>query len=132
MNPAEIIAAIKAHLGSPEITGLMMVWPNTEAQPARPYAMVEVDLMGAADRTIDRTRPEIPGVIRVLIVTDEGIGDRDANTFAWYFALRFAPPTVINFAGGLIECNQSPGIKKGYAQGAAWRVPLEVPFLAHT
>ena len=131
MNPADIITAIKAHMDSPAIPGLIMVWPNLEGSPARPYAMVEVDMIGTTDNTLDATNARTSGVIRIVIVTDEGIGDRQANTFAWHFTQRFVVPTHHDFVGGLIECNKPPSVKRGYAQGAAWRVPLEIPFIAH-
>lgn len=131
MSATAIENALKAHLAS---YPLPKAWPNQDFDPTEPGKLpyIACDLVRAAtiDDTINAERPIAIGRLIVTIVVARGTSTAFANGHADAIAAMFPMGQRITSGTLTITITQPPHIREGMADGAYWRVPVSIPYLA--
>ena len=132
MSVEAIEAALRERLAG--FTALPKAWPNEDFDPKAPGNLpyVSCDLVKAAtsDQTLAATAPEMVGRLIATVVVAKGSTSRPVNRHADAIAELF--PAGARFAAGtqMITITQPPHTREGMTDGAYWRVPVVIPFLA--
>lgn len=133
MSITTIENALKARLAA--ASALPKAWPNLIFDPKAPgnlpYLSCDIVKAATSDRTLAGQSPEFVGVLIVTVVAEGGKGTATANGHAETIAAAF-PMNLRLPAGPLaIEITQPPHVREGMSDGAYWRVPIRIPFMAH-
>lgn len=132
MSAAAIEAALKARLAL--FTALPKAWPNQDFDPAKagnlPYVACDLVRAGTADRTLEGDAPETVGRLVATVVVAKGSSTGTANGHADAIAALFPMGLELPAGALTVEITQPPHIREGLPDGAYWRVPVAVTFLA--
>lgn len=133
MSVEAIENALKARLAA--ASPLPKAWPNQDFEPTAtgnlPYLACDIVKASTTDRTLCATSPAFVGILIVSVVVAKGTSTGTANSQAEAIAAAF--PMNLRFPAGplTIEVTQPPHVREGMTDGAYWRVPVRIPFLAH-
>lgn len=132
MSAEAIESALRARLAT--FTALPKAWPNEDFDPKAPgnlpYVACDVVKASTRDQTLGAASPEMVGRLIATVVVAKGSTSRPANRHADAIAALF--PMGARFEAGelMITITQPPHAREGMTDGAYWRVPVVIPFLA--
>lgn len=131
MSRRVILSTLKAALVGHT---LPKAYPNEDFNPSlpgnTPYLAVDLVRSGTSDDTLDGVATIHNGVLIVTVVSrlmkSTGVADDHADAVAALF------PFGRKIAAGDLEITimQPPHIREGMSDGAYWRVPVRIPFIA--
>jgi hypothetical protein len=138
VTEGEILNALAKRINDNLPIGWGAVYPGVDLTPSLPYVVVTVDEAERVAATISADVVEHEGVLGMTCVSRYGGGAVDAADDAEDFAALFPAALqleVYDVATGLerrgkIEILNSPSIRRGYRDGADWRVPVVVRYRA--
>lgn len=133
MSVTDIENTLKARVAA--ASALPKAWPNQDFDPTKPgnlpYLACDIVKAATTDRTLGATSPAFVGVLIVTIVVAKGTSTTIANSHGDTISEAF-PMTMRFDAGALqIEVTQPPHVREGMTDGAYWRVPVRIAFMAH-
>lgn len=132
MSVTAIETALKARLAT--YIALPKAWPNQDFDPAAPenlpYLACDLVRAATADATLAGDSPVWTGRLICTVVVARNTSTSTANGHADAIAALF-PMGLTMTAGSIkITITQPPHIREGMADGAYWRVPVSIPFIA--
>lgn len=106
-----------------------IVWPNSDALPAKPYLVAELRPRDIQDATLGQTSPQWAGTFVVTVVTNLDQFDTEAQSIARTIAGLFPSATRLNltFDDVIVIAGHPSTAGSGYRDGADWRLPVNVP-----
>lgn len=130
MTEAEIRAALGKRLqtlaNAPPIT-----WPGKPALREAPYLVVEFVAAGRSGISLGAAGNRQPGYMQVTVVTKPDAFEAQATTWADAITAVFPKGLRLTEGGTSVEIPQPASIAgQGYSDGAHWRLPVRVPYLA--
>lgn len=131
MTATAIETALKARLAT---LALPKAWPNQDYDPTAsgklPYIACDLVKADTTDATLDAVQPVSTGRLIATVVVARGTSTATANGHADTIAALFPMGLRITAGSQTITITQPAHIREGMADGAYWRVPVSVPFLA--
>jgi len=131
MTPVEIEKALGQRLvGMANVP--MIVWPNQDANPARPFLLFQHVPVTRIDATLDGAGEMARGYALITVVTDRNVDTfaTPANTLAGQIMAQFEYGLRLTMATGQITINKPPEALAGYRDGPDWRAPVRVDYVA--
>lgn len=127
ITPNEIETAIGQHLRD-GLPGRTIVWPNQDANPARPFVTFDHVPVSRTDDTWAGGNIITRGSVMITVVTDRDQFTTEANNIAAEIFNLFPYTLSIITENGLIIVNKPPEVEQGYRDGADWRLPIRVDY----
>ena len=129
MTPVEIERAMGQRLAA--MTGVPAIaWPNDDADPARPFLKFQHVPVSRTDATLDGVGETARGYVTITVVAARDKFATAANTLAGSVMAQFEYGLRLSMAAGQITINKPPEALAGYRDGADWRVPVRINYVA--
>lgn len=129
MTPVEIENALGQQLaamsGAPTI-----VWPNQDANPARPFILFQHVPVTRTDATLDGVGETARGYVLATVVAARDGFATAANTLAAQIMAQFPYGLRLAMTVGEITISKPPEALAGYRDGPDWRVPTRIDYVA--
>lgn len=108
-----------------------ILWPGKPALTAAPYIVVEFVSSGRTGLTIGGKAERQGGYMQATVVTKADAFEAEALTWADAIGAQFPKGLRLTEGETSVEIPQPPSIAgQGYPDGAHWRMPVRVPYLA--
>ncbi|OAN76757.1 hypothetical protein A8B82_15305 [Sulfitobacter sp. EhC04] len=111
-----------------------VVWENKDkpASVVRPYLVVEVVRVSRRDASLKGGRRLVKsnGFLQVTAVGELDVYAFPSERLADRIAGQFPSGLRLSAATGTVTIMDEPDIKKGYRDGADWRVPVQIDYWA--
>lgn len=129
MTPADIENALgqrlAATVGIPAI-----VWPNQDADPARPFILFQHVPVSRNDATLEGVGETARGYVTATIVTARNVFSSLGNALAATVMAQFPYGLELTMTVGKITINKPPEVLPGYRDGPDWRLPVRISYVA--
>lgn len=107
-----------------------LVFENKDSTLTPPYVVFENVRVSRKDKTISGGQAESRGYLWVTVVRPLNEWVTEAENLADDISEHFSYPTSFLVIGGKITITKPPEIKQGYRDGAKWRTPVKIDYLA--
>ena len=128
MTPVEIENALGQRLAA--MGGATIVWPNQDANPARPFILFQHVPVLRTDRTLDGVGETATGYVTATVVAERDGFATAANTLAGQVMAQFPYGLALAMGVGAITINKPPEVLPGYPDGPDWRTPVRISYVA--